>query len=58
MCFIFQVFVPDPSKNTTYLKKDQEGPKDSGLWRSDVYSILQRKLTTLFRAIIFLEGNP
>ena len=58
MCFLFQVFVPDPSRNVTYLKKNQEGPKDSGLLRSDVYYILQRELTALFRAIIFLEGNP
>ena len=57
MCFLFQVFVPDPSRNATYLKKNQEGPKDSGLLRSDVYYILQRELTALFRAF-FLEGNP
>ena len=30
-CFLFQVFVPDPSRNTVYLQKHQEDPKDSGL---------------------------
>ena len=31
-CFLFQVFVPDPSRNTVYLQKHQEDPKDSGLF--------------------------